>query len=81
MEHNRHLTIFLDKGIMSRTDVQKNIFLQAKNLTTAIPRDSMVYIHWKNGNPLVLPQKEKGFGVITSVRLESILRKQFSLVI
>ena len=70
---------------MSRTDVQKNIFLQAKNLTTAIPRDSMVYIHWKNGNPLVLPQKEKGFGVITSVRLESILRKlsadKFSLIV
>jgi hypothetical protein len=66
---------------MSRLDVQKNIFLQAKNLINAIPRDSMVYIHWKNGNPVVLPQKERGYGMITSVRLESILRKQFSLVI
>ena len=54
--------------------------MQAKNLINAIPRDSMVYIHWKNGSPIVLPQKEKGYGVITSVRLDCILRKQFWLV-
>ena len=65
---------------MSRIDSQKLIFKQAKNLIKAIPRDSMVYIHWKNGNPIVLPQKEKGYGVITSVRLDCILRKRFSLV-
>ena len=66
---------------MSRFSTQKNIFLQAKNLMNALPQDSMVYIHWKNGNPIVLPQKEKGYGVITSVRLDCILRKQFSLIV
>lgn len=65
---------------MTRLDIQKLIFVQAKNLTNAIPYDSMVYIHWKNGRPLVLPHKEKGYGVITSVRLECILKKQFWLV-
>lgn len=65
---------------MTRIDAQKLIFKQAKNLTNALPKGSMVYIHWKNGSPVVLPEKEKGYGVITSVRLESILNKQFWLV-
>ena len=65
---------------MTRIDAQKLIFIQAKNLTNSIPRDSMVYIHWHNGRPLVLPDKQKGFGVITTIRLESILKKHFWLV-
>ena len=46
---------------MTRIDTQKLIFKQAKNLTNALPRGSMVYIHWKNGSPVVLPEKEKGY--------------------
>ena len=58
---------------MSDKKVKKLIYLQAKHLTNAIPYDSMVYIHWDNGTPLVLADKQKGFGVVTSVRLKTCL--------
>ena len=50
---------------MSDKKIKKLIYLQAKHLTNAIPYDSMVYIHWDNGTPLVLADKQKGFGVVT----------------
>jgi hypothetical protein len=65
---------------MTERHIKKLIYLQAKNLTNAIPYDSIVYIHWKGNSPIVLPDKQKGYGVITSVRLDLILSRQFRLL-
>ena len=58
---------------MSDRKIKKLIYLQAKHLTNAIPYDSMVYIHWENDSPIVLPDKQKGYGMVTSVRLKTII--------
>jgi len=53
------------------------IYKQARNLEKAIPRDSTVYIHWDSqDNPLVLPTKQRGYGLVNVVSLDSILNKQ-----
>ena len=53
------------------------IYKQAKHLVKAIPRDSKVYIHWDSqDNPLVLPTKQRGYGLVNVVDLSSILNKQ-----
>ena len=68
------------------TKIDKNILLQAKNLIQKNSyfrehQDANVYIHWKNNQPYLLPDKmppreakEKGFEtMINTVRLSSIL--------
>tara|TARA_Y100000813_G_C24069127_1_gene307849 strand:- start:403 stop:594 length:192 start_codon:yes stop_codon:yes gene_type:complete len=53
------------------------IYKQAKHLVKSLPTNSTVYIHWdEQDNPLVLPTKQRGYGVVTSVSLASILNKQ-----
>ena len=53
------------------------IYKQAKNLQKAMPKDSKVYIHWDaHDNQVVLPTKQRGYGVINVVNLSSILNKQ-----
>lgn len=61
---------------MHRTQANKEIYLQAKNLKGKVPINSNVYIHWKNNQPTVLPEKQTGYELINTVKLESILRRQ-----
>ena len=63
---------------MKNKQVSKIIYLQAKNLK-GIPKDHIVYIHWKDNYPLVLPKKESGFEWINSVKLSAILEKRYIL--
>lgn len=65
---------------MKRTEANKLIYNQAKNLLKTISSNQMVYIHWKNNTPLVLPVKEHGYDLINSVRLDSILKRQCWLI-
>lgn len=60
---------------MKTTQANKCIYTQAKHLK-GVPKDHMVYIHWKDNFPLVLPTKEAGFEWINSVKLSSILEKK-----
>lgn len=53
------------------------IYVQARNLRHRIPRNSNVHIHWDSeDNPIVLPDKVKGFPLIHTVSLSSILNRQ-----
>ena len=78
-------TIASQNKRMTKTD--KNILLQARNLiqTNSYFRehqDANVYIHWKNNQPYLLPDKmpareakEKGFEtMMNTVQLSSILK-------
>lgn len=69
------------------TKIDKNILLQAKSLIENNSyfrehQDANVYIHWKNNQPYLLPDKmppreakEKGFEtMMNTVKLSSILK-------
>ena len=65
---------------MDDRTARKQIIRQAKRLSQMIPETHHVYIHWKNDEPLVLPQRTPGFDFINTVLLSNILNRQLILV-
>ncbi len=58
------------------------IYKQAKRLQEVyqLPKDSNVYIHWQGHSPVVLPTRTSGNGIINTVKLDKILKRQCILV-
>jgi len=65
---------------MDDISARKQIIRQAKRLQKMIPETHLVYIHWKNDEPIVLPQKTPGYDMINTMTLANILNRQLILV-
>jgi len=65
---------------MDDRTARKQIIRQARRLSQMIPETHYVYIHWKNDEPIVLPQKTPGYDMINTMTLANILNRQLILV-